>query len=182
MKIYTGTGDKGQTSLIGGTRVNKNDVRVAAYGTVDELNSFIGLLVGFLPVDENKEFLLSVQNTLFDLGNVLALDITAPNIEKYNISFDREEIIKLENEIDRLSESLPPLKLFVIPGGTQVASLCHVCRTISRRAEREFYTMSEYFQVNSEIFIYINRLSDYFFILSRFFNKKEGSEIFYRKQ
>jgi len=181
MKIYTKTGDKGQTALIGGTRVNKNDVRLEAYGTVDELNSFIGLLVSFLPDDENKNFLLNIQNTLFDLGGNLAIDTTAPNIEKYSISFDEREIQKLETEIDRISETLSLLKSFVIPGGNQTAALCHVCRTITRRAERNIYTMSEHFQVEKKLLVYVNRLSDYFFVLSRFFNKSENKEIFYER-
>ncbi len=182
MKIYTKTGDKGQTSLIGGTRVNKDDVRLNAYGTIDEFNSFIGLLISFLTEDENKVFLFSIQNTLFGVGSNLALDTTVPDAAKYNISFDKKEIVILENEIDRLSENLPPLNSFVVPGGTQEAALCHVCRTICRRAERSIYTLSNSFPVSKEILIYINRLSDYFFVLSRFFNKRAGSEIFYTKQ
>lgn len=182
MKVYTKTGDEGQTSLIGGTRVNKNDCRLEAYGTVDELNSFIGLLLSFYPDDENKTFLLNIQNILFDLGSNLALDTTAPNVEKYNITFDEEKIRQLEAEIDRISETLLPLKSFVIPGGSQAAALSHVCRTLSRRAERNIYTMSEQIAVKKEILIYMNRLSDYFFVLSRFLNKKEDREIFYTKR
>ncbi|NDV46342.1 cob(I)yrinic acid a,c-diamide adenosyltransferase [Paludibacter sp. 221] len=181
MKVYTKTGDKGQTSLIGGTRINKNDVRLEAYGTIDELNSFVGLLVSEVTEEEHKKFLLSIQNSLFDMGSCLALDTTKPETEKYGISFDKTEISKIESEIDRLSENLPPLKSFVIPGGTKAAALAHVCRTVSRRAERCIYTMSEHYQVESEILIYVNRLSDYFFVLSRCFNKERGTEIFYTK-
>ena len=182
MKVYTKTGDKGQTSLIGGTRVNKNDVRLDAYGTIDELNSFVGLLISFISGDDNKTFLLSIQNVLFDLGSNLALDTTKSDVEKYNISFEGENIQILEAEIDRVSETLPPLKSFVIPGGSQIAALCHVCRTIARRAERNIYTMSEHFFVQKELLVYVNRLSDYFFVLARFFNQKESGEIFYVKK
>jgi len=183
MKIYTKTGDTGKTALIGGTRVKKNDVRLEAYGTIDELNSFVGLLISFLPEnDENINFLLEIQNTLFDLGSNLALDTNAPNAEKYNISFDEKSVQKLEKEIDRLSENLPKLKSFLLPGGSKTASICHVCRTISRRTERKICTMSEFFYVKKEVLSYANRLTDYFFALSRFLNKGTNKEFFYEKQ
>jgi len=181
MKIYTKTGDEGQTSLIGGTRVNKNDIRLDAYGAIDELNSFVGLLVSSMPDDENKAFLLNVQHTLFELGSNLALDTTTSAVEKYNISFDEEKSQQLESEIDRINETLSPLRSFVLPGGSQLSSLCHVCRTITRRTERNICTMSEQFLVKKEVISYVNRLSDYFFVLSRFFNKNTNQEIFYMK-
>jgi cob(I)alamin adenosyltransferase len=183
MKIYTKTGDKGKTALIGGKRVNKNDTRLEAYGTIDELNSFVGLLISFLPdEDENKNFLFDIQNTLFDLGSDLALDTENADAKKYNIAFDEQKIQKLEAEIDRISENLPALKQFLLPGGSQTAAFCHTCRTIARRAERNISTMSETFFVQKELFEYINRLSDYFFVLARFMNKNINKEIFYVKQ
>lgn len=181
MKIYTKTGDKGKTSLIGGTRVLKNDSRLSAYGTVDELNSFIGLLVSFLEDSDNKLFLVSIQNTLFDLGATLAVDRDSTDVAKYDISFQEAKIERLESEIDKLEIQLEPLKSFVIPGGNQQAALCHVCRTVTRRVEREICAMSNLFHVDNSVLTYINRLSDYFFVLSRFLNKKEGNEIFYVK-
>ena len=182
MKIYTKTGDKGTTALIGGRRVDKNDARLEAYGTIDELNSFVGLLISFLPdEDENRDFLLGIQNTLFDLGSCLALDTESGSAEKYNITFDAQKIQKLEAEIDKISQNLPPLKQFLLPGGTQTAAFCHVCRTISRRAERNIYTMSQKFFVQKELFEYINRLSDYFFVLARFMNKNINKDFFYAK-
>jgi len=183
MKLYTKTGDTGKTALIGGTRVNKNDVRLEAYGTIDELNSFVGLLVSFLPdEDENKNFLLQIQNTLFDLGSNLALDTNVPNAEKYNITFEQKTVGKLEAEIDRLCENLPKLNSFLLPGGSKMAAICHVCRTISRRAERNICTMSEFFYVKKEVLSYANRLTDYFFALARHLNKETSKEIFYVKQ
>lgn len=176
MKIYTKTGDKGLTSLVGGKRVSKCDARLDAYGTIDELNSFVGLLVSSLPDGEDKCFLESIQKTLFDVGGLLALDEDTP-ASKYNLCLEPSEIDRIESEIDRISELLPPLKSFVIPGGTYESSLCHVCRTITRRAERCIYLVNEEFLVYPEVLIYINRLSDYFFVLSRYFNlKKEGEK------
>jgi len=183
MKIYTKTGDTGKTALIGGKRVNKNDARLEAYGTIDELNSFVGLLISFLSdEDENRAFLLEIQNTLFDIGGNLALDTESDNAKKYNIAFDEQNVAKLEAEIDRISKNLPALKQFLLPGGSQTASFCHVCRTISRRAERNIYAMSEKFFVQKELLSYINRLSDYFFVLARFMNKNINKDFFYVKQ
>lgn len=183
MRLYTKTGDAGKTALIGGTRVKKNDVRLEAYGTIDELNSFVGLLLSFLPEnDENVDFLLKIQHTLFDLGSNLALDIDAPDVEKYNIVFDGKNVQKLEKEIDRLSENLPKLNSFLLPGGSKTAAICHVCRTVSRRAERNICAMSEFFYVKKEVLCYANRLTDYFFALARQLNKGTSKEIFYTKQ
>jgi len=183
MKLYTKTGDTGKTALIGGTRVNKNDVRLEAYGTIDELNSFVGLLVSFLPEeDKNINFLLEIQNTLFDLGSTLALDTNAPDVEKYNITFDGKNVQKLEKEIDRLSENLPKLNSFLLPGGSKTAAICHVCRTISRRAERNICAISEFFDVKKEVLCYANRLTDYFFALARQLNRDTNKEFFYTKQ
>ncbi len=181
MKIYTKTGDKGQTSLIGGKRVAKDDVRLEAYGNVDELNSWVGLLVSELSDGNDRTFLLKVQNTLFDLGSTLALDVADGMAEKYGIVFPSSHVSLLEAEIDRLSETLPQLKSFVLPGGSRQAALCHVCRTVCRRTERSIYAVKTVLEVSDEVLAYVNRLSDYFFVLARSMNGKEGSEIFYVK-
>ncbi len=169
MKIYTKTGDNGTTGLIGGTRVTKNDIRLEAYGTVDELNSYIGLLNTYTLEEENKHFLYNIQNKLFSVGSYLATDTSKTAIN--SVSFLKETDIKnIENEIDRLNESLPPLSNFILPGGTQAAAICHVCRTVSRRAERKIYDVKSAYNVDMHILEYVNRLSDYFFVLSRYIN------------
>lgn len=181
MKIYTKTGDKGQTSLIGGKRIAKDDVRLEAYGTVDELNSWVGCLVAELPAGRDKTFLTRVQHVLFDLGSTLALDPGSGDAERYGISFPPSHTAALEAEIDRMSEALPPLRSFVLPGGTRQAALCHVCRTVCRRAERRMYAMNARYEVPGEVLAYVNRLSDYFFVLARSINHAGGHEIFYVK-
>ena len=181
MKIYTKTGDKGQTSLIGGRRISKDDVRLEAYGTVDELNSWVGCLVAELPAGHDKTFLTRVQHVLFDLGSTLALDTESDDAERYGIDFHPSHTATLEAEIDRLSESLPPLRSFVLPGGTRQAALCHLCRTVCRRAERRMYAMKTLHEVPDEVLAYVNRLSDYFFVLARGLNQTGGHEIFYVK-
>lgn len=178
MKIYTKTGDKGKTSLIGGARIEKDDIRLEAYGTIDELNSFVGLLVSVLEQSEEKMFLEKIQTVLFDAGSMLALeDVSlAP---KYNLSFDKSNVAQIEQEIDRLDKSLEPLKSFVIPGGTVASSLCHVCRTVTRRAERILCTLNKHLQQDENVLMYINRLSDYFFVLARYLSVQEGKEKYY---
>lgn len=168
MKIYTKTGDKGMTSLVGGKRVEKDDARVQAYGTLDELQSFVGMLAS--ATDEVQ--LEDVQRILFKIGGYLASeDATSAGVSD-------ETIVRLEQWIDRLSEELPPLRTFIIPGGTMAASICHVCRTVCRRAERRMITLRRTVDVglDDNAFIYINRLSDYFFLLARKLNKVAGKE------
>lgn len=175
MKLYTKTGDKGQTSLIGGTRVAKNDVRLDAYGTVDELNSFIGLLTTYSIPEKDKQFLRLIQNRLFTVGSQLATDTTKEELQKLFL-LSEVDITSIENEIDRLDEFLPPLSSFILPGGSQIGALCHICRTITRRAERRIFDMNDIYVVDSQIIIFFNRLSDYFFALSRFFTLDAGGE------
>lgn len=168
MKIYTKTGDKGMTSLVGGKRVEKDDARVQAYGTLDELQSFVGMLAS--ATDEVQ--LEDVQRILFKIGGYLASeDATSAGVSD-------ETIVRLEQWIDRLSEELPPLRTFIIPGGTMAASICHVCRTVCRRAERRMITLRRTVDMglDDNAFIYINRLSDYFFLLARKLNKVAGKE------
>jgi cob(I)alamin adenosyltransferase len=184
MKIYTKTGDKGTTSLIGGTRVAKNDTRIEAYGTIDELNSFIGLLMSKLNNNPaHLEFLKSIQQRLFDVGAYLATDTETSDSEKFLTEIGGDFVQSIENEIDRINETLPPLRNFVLPNGSEASALSHVCRTIARRAERRIYDLAQAIAGNEEaidekIFIFINRLSDYFFVLARTLNIDNDETIF----
>ena len=167
MKIYTKTGDKGRTSLATGKRVSKSDLRLDAYGTADELNSFVGLLRASLNRCEGewvKEVDLQlgwVQNRLFDVGAILA---------GADILFTEENVLRLENWMDMMDAKLPVLKEFVLPGGNEQVSLCHVCRCVARRLERGVVKWLEDGdeEVDSVVVRYVNRLSDYLFVLSRF--------------
>ena len=173
MKLYTKTGDKGTTGLIGGTRVNKNDVRREAYGTVDELNAQVGLLVTLGLKVEHEVFLKNIQNLLFTVGSNLATD-TSKTEHKPASLMKEEYITAVEKEIDRLDAQLASLTYFTLPGGTQPAAQSHVCRTVARRAERRIIEMNEIYSVDNKVIIYINRLSDYFFALSRILLKEEN--------
>jgi len=178
MKIYTRTGDKGKTSLIGGKRVSKTHQRLEAYGTIDELNAHIGLLLAQLPADESERAtLLQVQNILFVVGAQLA---TPPEVTG-TLAVSAEMLSTLEEAIDRIEAALPSLKAFVLPGGTQAASQCHVCRTVCRRAERRVLALASRATIPSELTSYLNRLSDYLFVLSRKINNEQGmQEIFWQ--
>ena len=145
--VYTRTGDKGTTSLVGGTRVPKTHARLEAYGTIDELNSFIGLLITYLNPGDEKEFLEQVQNNLFVIGSNLATDQSITQLNTASV-VSEEMISDMEHQIDRLDASIPPLKAFVLPGGSQGASVCHVCRTVCRRAERQDEKKEEIFWHN----------------------------------
>lgn len=180
MKLYTKTGDKGQTGLIGGTRVPKNDIRLEAYGTVDELNSYIGLLTTYQIPESELQFLRFIQNKLFTIGSHLATDKTKVALHKASV-LDDESILRIEKEIDRLDESLPALNSFILPGGSQSGALCHICRTVARRAERRLFDLNEIHNVDSQILIFVNRLSDYFFILARFLTLGSDCEEIYWK-
>lgn len=166
MKLYTKTGDKGSTRLIGGTRVSKSDLRLEAYGTVDELNANIGLLISLGVSERSSVFLQNMQNLLFTVGSNLATDTSKTDLKTASVMKD-DYITAIEKEIDRLDEGLSPLKNFIIPGGSKSASQCHICRTVSRRAERRIIEMNEVYPVDNRVIIYINRLSDYFFALAR---------------
>jgi cob(I)alamin adenosyltransferase len=181
MKLYTKTGDNGQTGLIGGTRVAKNDVRLEAYGTVDELNSFIGLLTTCSIPESEISFLRYIQNKLFAIGSQLATDTTKVELNSASI-LDKNSVLLVENEIDKLDDKLSELTSFILPGGSQAASFCHICRTITRRTERRLFDMNLFYSVDSEVFIFFNRLSDYFFVLSRFLNLNSGCEEIYWKK
>ncbi len=166
MKIYTKTGDTGTTALYGGTRVLKDEPRIEAYGTMDELNSHIGHLISHLSESqENISTLLEIQNRLFTIGSNLASDpsknLPVPDILESDIEL-------LESEMDRMDVHLEPLRAFILPGGSVSNSVAHICRTVSRRAERRMITLSRESEVNPILIKYINRLSDYFFVLSRY--------------
>ena len=166
---YTRTGDEGQTSLIGGLRVAKYDDRVEAYGTVDELSAFIGVLYDQEGVpDETRKVLGAIQNKLFIIESHFALDENA-EVRKMIPALSPEDVIFLEHEIDAMNAELPELRSFVIPGGNLKASHAHVCRTVCRRAERQGWRLASRHPVNPVDLKYLNRLSDYFFVLSRYF-------------
>ena len=165
MKIYTKTGDEGLTSLIGGTRVPKYDLRIESYGTVDELNSYIGLIRDHDMEASQKDILKEIQDRLFTIGAALASD---PEKSKMKIpDLHLSDITFLENQIDEMNVVLPELRHFILPGGTQVVSFCHVSRCVCRRAERIIVHLKEESFVDEKVIIYLNRLSDYLFVLAR---------------
>jgi cob(I)alamin adenosyltransferase len=168
MKIYTKGGDKGETSLLGGTRVPKYHERIEAYGTLDELNSFIGLLRDQVKDMHTREILLDIQENIFVAESHLASD--KPGNLQHLPKISEESIDLLEREIDMMNDKLPELKSFILPGGHPVVSYCHISRTICRRAERLTIKVKEKYEINNEIIKYLNRLSDYFFVLARKFS------------
>jgi cob(I)alamin adenosyltransferase len=171
IKIYTKTGDKGSTSLIGGTKVPKSHLRIEAYGTIDELNSSIGLCRDLLNDNASRTILLEIQDRLFTIGSSLACDpIKAPKMRIPDLK--DADVTLLENEIDRLNEMLPPMKSFILPGGHPTVSQIHITRCVCRRAERCCVRLElESLEVEPIILQYLNRLSDYLFLLSRYAGK-----------
>lgn len=171
MKIYTKTGDKGETGLFGGERVSKDSLRISAYGTIDELNSFVGYSITEIKDESIKKNLLKIQNYLFTVGADLATpenDKSAKlNIQRTPESFHKE----IEKMIDEYDAQLEELRNFILPGGSKGASLLHICRTVCRRAEREVVALKSSVTIGDNIIIFLNRLSDLFFVLSRFENK-----------
>lgn len=171
MKIYTKIGDKGETALFGGERVSKNHLRLNAYGTIDELNSFIGLAVVEVQNDKIKKVLIDLQNKLFVVGSDLATPETEKN-KKLKITRTPQIFIEeTEKLIDEFDSQLDELKNFILPGGSKGAALLHICRTLARRAEREIVALKNTVHIEDNILIFINRISDLFFVLSRFENK-----------
>jgi cob(I)alamin adenosyltransferase len=166
MKIYTRKGDKGETSLIGGVRVPKSSIRIDAYGTIDELNSHVGLVHDLFPDTGTRERLQSIQSLLFTIGSHLAADPEKSRMKLPEITAD--DVTILEKEMDRMNESLPELTHFILPGGHATSSHCHIARTICRRAERKMVKLAENEPVEAILIQYINRLSDYLFVLARF--------------
>lgn len=178
MNIYTKTGDKGSSGLIGGTRVSKNDIRLEAYGSVDELNSFLGLLLAEPMEPSDDAFNRNIQHRLFKVGSYLATDQGKSTLAFSN-PITNENLAEIEAEIDAIVASLPEITQFIIPGGNRKAGLCHVCRTVCRRAERCTVAVAEKYQVHPNIITYLNRLSDYFFVLARKCCLSDSSEIFW---
>ena len=172
MKIYTKTGDKGTTSLLSGTRVSKADMRLDAYGTLDELNSWLGVLASELPTN-SFPLLTKIQSELFSMGSYLALEgeATFPMPK-----LDPDLVNALERQIDSWNEQLPELKNFILPSGSKASSMAQVARTITRRAERRVVALANEVEVKEEIPVFLNRLSDFFFVLARFILHKEGLE------
>jgi cob(I)alamin adenosyltransferase len=173
MKIYTKQGDAGETSLFGGSKTRKSNVRINAYGTVDELNSTIGMVLSYSLSDKGAKILSQVQNDLFVVGATLA----TPDPEKSRINpVGDTEIKGLENWIDILEEDLPPLKSFILPGGGGAGSTLHFARTVCRRAERETVLLDETEKIPADAIIYLNRLSDLLFVLARYENRLHGEK------
>jgi cob(I)alamin adenosyltransferase len=178
MKIYTKTGDQGQTSLYGGKRLSKSDLRIESYGTVDELNSQLGVVVAYIKQyqpdqKEMIEQLISVQSRLFDLGTHLAAEPGKKNLILPELNSTHIE--QLEKQIDFWTEKLPELKFFILPGGSLEAAQAHVARTVCRRAERSIVSLTETESIQPELIQYLNRLSDYLFVLARFLNHSSGN-------
>lgn len=167
LKIYTKTGDGGMTSLIGGTKVPKSNIRIDSYGTVDELNSFVGLLSDLLPEAAERSLLKEIQDRLFTIGASLACD-PAKDIALKIPDLHAADVSLLEKEIDRMNGFLPAMKSFILPGGHPAISNAHICRCVCRRAERICVELAEAEGIEALILVYLNRLSDYFFVLARF--------------
>ena len=181
MKIYTKTGDKGTTGLVGGTRIPKHDLRIDCYGTVDELNSYLGLIRDQAISDESKTTLIEIQNQLFIIGSLLATDPEKlkeeSNRKRLGISFlEADAITFLETEIDAMNLALPPMTHFILPGGHQTVSFCHIARCICRRAERNISKLNAKQPTQPEVLIYLNRLSDFIFVLARKLSKELQAE------
>ncbi|MGZ5477059.1 MAG: cob(I)yrinic acid a,c-diamide adenosyltransferase [Thermoanaerobaculia bacterium] len=176
MKIYTRTGDSGETSLFGGARVSKNDPRIEAYGTVDELNAFIGAARACWPPSPIDPQLESVQSDLFDIG----AQLSSPGSSRF-AGVDESRITALENSIDEMESELRPLTSFILPGGSPAAAQLHIARAVCRRAERLIVALSD--ESAKTTLIYLNRLSDYLFVAARLANKRNGVEdVIWRKR
>lgn len=178
--IYTKTGDKGTTALVGGTRVSKTHLRLEAYGTLDELNSHVGWLNCVIGEQEDHAFLLYLQHKLFTLGSYLATETERKKPLASSI-IGEKDITRIEEQIDKTDALLPRLNRFVLPGGNEPASRAHICRTVARRAERLVYRVAEIFPVAEEVLIFLNRLSDYFFVLARKEGCKTSEEIYWEQ-
>lgn len=175
MKIYTKTGDKGTTALFTGTRVPKHHVRIESYGTIDELNSVLGLVRDQNIDSHSKEILILIQNKLFTVGAILATEPKKDNRLKIP-RINSEDIELLEKEIDRMNEELPPMTHFILPGGHTTVSYCHMARTTCRRAERMISYLHETEPVPDNVIAYVNRLSDYLFVLARMLSKQLNAQ------
>jgi cob(I)alamin adenosyltransferase len=176
-KVYTRTGDQGDTSLVGGVRIRKSDIRLEAYGTVDELSAHLGMLVAMMKESEERDLIIRVQNNLFNVCTHLATDQSQTPLYPSAHLADGE-IELLEARIDLLMGQLPERQGFILPGGTPTAAQAHICRTVCRRAERRIAALAEVAQIGPEMQQFVNRLSDYLFVLAKIINFNEGkSEI-----
>lgn len=180
-KVYTRTGDKGMTSLVGGVRISKASERLEAYGTIDELNSHLGLLASMLGESDDKDVLQRIQNTLFCVSTHLATDQSRTELNP-SARLPEGETEFMEKQIDTINAFLPEPQGFILPGGCQAAAQAHVCRTVCRRAERRIIALSEGAAVDADIVRYVNRLSDYLFVLAKKINFNSGvGEILWQK-
>jgi|SRR5579875_464349 cob(I)alamin adenosyltransferase len=179
-RIYTKSGDRGDTGLGDGTRVPKDHPRVVAYGSVDELNAVLGLLVSSYPQASEIELIRSIQNDLFDVGADLCLPQSADEKPGAHLRIRPEQVERLEQAIDRLNVNLTPLTSFILPGGQGAAAWCHLARTICRRAEREVVTLAHSETVNPQVIVYLNRLSDLLFVLGRVYNNNGRDDILWQ--
>jgi len=170
MKIYTKTGDDGTTGVQGGKRISKSNLRIKAYGTIDELNATIGLVLAKKFDDDIEDLLRNIQNDLFVAGS----DLSNPDLSNMKNRITKEMVANIEKNIDRLENELPPITNFILPGGHEVASLIHIARTIVRRAETIVISLNEKEKVNDECKKFLNRLSDLLFVIARTVNKKNG--------
>ena len=178
--IYTKTGDKGTTALVGGTRVPKTHLRLDAYGTLDELNSYVGWLNCLISDKDDREFLLYLQHKLFTMGSYFATE-TEQHQPQAASMIGAKDIDRIERQIDKIDSQLPKLSRFVLPGGNEIASRAHICRTVARRAERLAYKVAETYPVSEEVLVFLNRISDYFFVLARQEGSKTSEEIFWEQ-
>jgi len=180
-KVYTRTGDGGETSLVGGVRIRKSDIRLEAYGTVDELSAHLGMLVAMMQEGEERDFVIRIQNNLFNVCTHLATDQSkTPLYPSAHLAQGETEL--LEQRIESSMHQLPEAQGFILPGGTSTAAQAHICRTVCRRAERRIAALAEVAKIGPEIQQYVNRLSDYLFVLAKIINFNEGkSEIVWQK-
>jgi cob(I)alamin adenosyltransferase len=179
-RIYTKSGDKGDTGLGDGSRVPKDHPRVAAYGGVDELNAVLGLLTAHHPDASESALLRSIQNDLFDVGADLCLPQAAGEAPGGRLRIRPEQSTRLEAAIDRLNTDLAPLNSFILPGGRPAAAWCHLARTVCRRAERDVVALAHQEPINAEVVIYLNRLSDLLFVLARVYNNNGRDDVLWK--
>jgi cob(I)alamin adenosyltransferase len=179
-RIYTKTGDSGETGLGDGSRVAKDDPRVAAYGSVDELNAVLGLLLSQFPEADEASLVRSIQNDLFDVGADLCVPEAPGEALGSRLRVSPEQSTRLEATIDRLNAPLGPLTSFVLPGGQGPAAWCHLARTVCRRAERDVVTLSRTASVNPQVIVYLNRLSDLLFVLARVYNNNGQDDVLWQ--
>jgi cob(I)alamin adenosyltransferase len=179
-RIYTKSGDQGDTGLGDGSRVPKDHLRVAAYGSVDELNAVLGLLTSQFPQAAEIELIRSIQNDLFDVGADLCLPQSAEEKPGAHLRVRAEQALRLEQAIDRLNANLIPLTSFILPGGQGPAAWCHLARTVCRRVEREVVTLAREETINPQVIVYLNRLSDLLFVLARVYNNNGRDDILWQ--